>query len=90
MCILLQPGMVNLSFSPVSSASFPIRHSLWQGCSRISPVFAAAYAEAGQFDNAVAEQERAIEMLRTAGRDNEVADFQSRLELYRNRQPYRE
>ncbi len=51
---------------------------------------AAAYAEAGQFDNAVAAQERAIEMLRTAGRDDEVADYQNRLDLYRYGQPYRE
>ncbi len=51
---------------------------------------AAAYAEAGQFDNAVAEQERAMEMLRTAGRDDEIADYQNRLDLYRYGQPYRE
>ncbi len=51
---------------------------------------AAAYAEAGQFDDAVAEQERAIEMLRTARRGDEVADYQTRLDLYRYGQPYRE
>ena len=51
---------------------------------------AAAYAEAGQFDAAVAEQERAIEMLRTTGRDDEVADYQTRFDLYRYGQPYRE
>ncbi len=51
---------------------------------------AAAYAVAGQFDDAVAEQERAVEMLRTAGRDDEIADFQNRLDLYRYGQPYRE
>ena len=51
---------------------------------------ASAHAEAGQFDNAVAEQERAMEMLRTAGRDDEIADFQNRLDLYRYGQPYRE
>ncbi len=51
---------------------------------------AAAYAEAGQFGDAAAEQERAIEMLRTAGRDDEVADFQNRLDLYRYGQPYRD
>ena len=52
--------------------------------------FAAAYAEAGQFDNAVAEQERAIEMLTTARQYDEIADYQTRLDLYRKRQPYRE
>ena len=51
---------------------------------------AAAYAEAGRFDDAVAEQERAIEMLRTTGRDDEIADFQNRLDLYRYGQPYRD
>ena len=56
----------------------------------IRDTLAAAYAEAGQFDDAVAEQERAIEMLRAAGRDDEVADFQNRLDLYRYGQPYRE
>ena len=47
-------------------------------------------AEAGRFDAAVAEQERAIKMLRAAGRDDEVADFQNRLGLYRYGQPYRD
>ena len=51
---------------------------------------AAAYAEAGQFDDAIAEQERAMEMLREAGRHNEIADFQTRLNLYRSHQPYRQ
>ena len=55
----------------------------------IRDTLAAAYAEAGQFDDAVAEQQRAIEMLRAAGRDDEVADFQNRLDLYRYGQPYR-
>ena len=50
---------------------------------------AAAYAEAGRFDAATAEQERAIEMLRAMGRHDEVADFRTRLELYRSGQPYR-
>ncbi len=51
---------------------------------------AAAYAEAGRFDDAIAEQQRAIEMLRAAGNYDAVADFQTRLDLYRRRQPYRE
>ena len=51
---------------------------------------AAAYAEAGQFDAAAAEQERAIEMLRAQGKGDEVAGLQTRLKLYRSRQPYRE
>ena len=40
-------------------------------------------------DAAVAEQERAIKVLRAAGRDDEVADFQTRLDLYRYGQLYR-
>ena len=40
--------------------------------------------------DALAEQQRAIKMLRTAGRDDEVADYQTRLDLYRYGQPYRE
>ena len=50
---------------------------------------AAAYAEVGQFDNAITEQQRAIEMLRAAGEHDAVADFESRLDLYRRNQPYR-
>ena len=51
---------------------------------------AAAYAEAGEFDDAVAEQQRAIQMLRQAGEYDEIPDYETRLELYENRQPYRE
>ena len=51
---------------------------------------AAAYAEAGRFDDAVAEQERAIEMLRAAGKHDKLADLRSRLDLYRQHRPYRE
>lgn len=56
----------------------------------IRDTLAAAYAEAGRFDDAIAEQERAIEMLRTAGQHDVVAGAQGRLDLYRRRQPYRE
>ncbi len=51
---------------------------------------AAAYAEAGRFADAVAEQERVIEMAQAAGMHDQIADFQSRLYLYRRRQAYRE
>ncbi len=52
---------------------------------------AAAHARAGQFADAVAAQERAIVTLQ-AGRASEevVADFQSRLSLYRAGQPYQQ
>ena len=51
---------------------------------------AAAFAEAGQFGEAVAEQERAIKLLRAAGRRDEVAAYQSRLDLYLRDRPYRQ
>ena len=51
---------------------------------------AAAYAEAGRFDEAVATALRAIELARTSGQ-NELATRNSELlEIYRTRQPYHE
>ncbi len=47
-------------------------------------------AIAGRFADAVAEQERAIEMLRAAGNHDKISDYQTRLDLYQNRQPYRD
>ncbi len=49
---------------------------------------AAAYAEAEQFNNAVPEQERTIEILKAAGQTDNIADFESRLDLYRQNKPY--
>ena len=51
---------------------------------------AAAYAEAGQFSDAVREIERAIEMARAAGDTDNVAEYESRLNLYRQNEPYHE
>jgi TPR repeat protein len=51
---------------------------------------AAAFAEVGLFEKAVAEQQRAIDMARAAGDLDAAADRESRLVLYRSRQPYRE
>ncbi len=48
------------------------------------------YATALKEYRALAEQQRAIEMLRAAGRDDEVADFHTRFRLYARGQPYRE
>ncbi len=42
-----------------------------------------------KFADAVAEQERVIDMAQAAGKYDEVSDFQSRLDLYRRRQPFR-
>ena len=49
----------------------------------------AAYAEAGKFSDAVHEQERAIDMLEAEDRMDDIADYASRLILYRQNKPYR-
>ena len=51
---------------------------------------AAAYAETGGFPSAVREQEQAIEMLHRAGEVDLIANYETRLALYRQGQPYRE
>lgn len=50
---------------------------------------AAAYAEAGAFDKAIAEQRRAIEMLREAGETGRISAYQQALNVYRQGQPRR-
>ena len=50
---------------------------------------AAAHAEAGDFAAAIDAQQRAIVMLRDAGRTEEIPEFQSRLDLYSEGRPYR-
>lgn len=50
---------------------------------------AAAYAEAGRFDQAVATLEQAIEMAGASGKAAGVEEMQSRLALYKAREPYR-
>ena len=49
---------------------------------------AAAEAEAGDFEQAVKYQQQAMSM--KAATEKEWAEQQSRLELYRQRKPYRE
>jgi serine/threonine-protein kinase len=48
---------------------------------------AAAYAEAGDFEDAIKYQKRAMEM---AGAKNRRAELEKRLELYRNNKPFRD
>ena len=48
---------------------------------------AAAYAEAGEYTDAVREQERAIELVKEEGRED-ITGFESRLNLYRQKKPY--
>ena len=49
----------------------------------------AAYAEVGQFDKAVAAAEKGIAIAGRTGQTRLGENITSRLELYRNRQPYR-
>jgi tetratricopeptide (TPR) repeat protein len=50
---------------------------------------AAAFAEAGQFEKAIAEQEIAISMLRQAGQSTDLGRYQQVLDGYRKGQPRR-
>ena len=50
---------------------------------------AAAYAEAGAFDKAIAEQQRAIEMLGESGETDSITAYQQALSEYRQGQPRR-
>jgi protein O-mannosyl-transferase len=49
---------------------------------------AAAYAEAGRFDNAVATESRAIELARAASKSDLAEHFAARLALYRENKPF--
>jgi protein O-mannosyl-transferase len=51
---------------------------------------AAAYAEAGRFDEAVATANQAMELARKAGQSNLVASIQSALDLYQSHQAFRQ
>ena len=51
---------------------------------------AAAYAATGQFSNAVATAEKAIDLARSAGQAQAVGEIEPRLELYRNGHGYRQ
>lgn len=50
---------------------------------------AAAYAEAGDFDGAVATAMQAYELANRAGNDNLAKKVQARIESYREKQPHR-
>ena len=51
---------------------------------------AAAYAEAGRFDDAMKAVQRAIESAEQAGDREKAAQLRQRLHIYQSRQPYRE
>jgi Flp pilus assembly protein TadD len=57
---------------------------------RFIDTLAAAYAESGQFAEAVAAAQRAAALARKAGKEGEAEQFQARLELYRQEKPYRQ
>jgi hypothetical protein len=50
---------------------------------------AAAYAEAGRFDEAISVAQTALEMASAAQEADTAEKIRSRLELYRARRPYR-
>ena len=52
-------------------------------------VLAAAYAEAGQFEDAVREETKAIAVAEAKHTADDVAEFQARLALYQMGMPYR-
>ena len=51
---------------------------------------ATAYAEAGQFDQAVKNAEKAIKLAQASGKETLAKAIQDRLELYKVKRPYRE
>lgn len=51
---------------------------------------AAAYAEAGRFDDAIRTASRAVELARSASQPELADDVQGRLSLYESGQPFRE
>jgi len=51
---------------------------------------AAAYAAAGQFSDAVATEQRALDLVETAGAAATAESIRARLELYRRKKPFRD
>jgi tetratricopeptide (TPR) repeat protein len=60
------------------------------GSARAFDVLAAACAEAGLFDEAVAAARQAIELAERRGEKNSAEEIRARLKLYESRKPYRE
>ena len=57
---------------------------------RCLDTLAAAYAETGQFDQAVKTAEQAIQLTQSSGEEKRTKEIQTRLELYKAGLPYRE
>ncbi len=51
---------------------------------------AAAYAEAGHFDEAVATARKAVELAAAAGQNTLAGQIEARLQLYRQQKPFRD
>ena len=51
---------------------------------------AAAYADAGRIDDAIATAQKAIELARSAGQSQLVGEIQARLKLYRDGHAYQQ
>jgi tetratricopeptide (TPR) repeat protein len=56
----------------------------------ILDTLAAAYAEAGRFQEAIKTAEKALELARSSNQKDLVIEIESRIELYRERKPFRE
>jgi tetratricopeptide (TPR) repeat protein len=52
-------------------------------------LLAALHAELGDFENAVVEARRAVQLAQKQSNESSVAEIEHRLQLYRNRQPFR-
>jgi tetratricopeptide (TPR) repeat protein len=53
-------------------------------------VLAAAYAEVGRFDEAVASQRKGLALLQASARSSRLGPMENRLQLYERRQPFRQ
>ncbi len=69
----------------MAAATRAVELSMWSEF-RVLEVLAAAYAEEGEFEQAVKWQTKVVSMLPPTQR----ADYESRLALYRERKPYHE
>ena len=57
---------------------------------RLLDTLAAAYAEAGRFEDAVTVSEQALSAARETRQEAGVREIESRLEFYRRGRPYRD
>jgi tetratricopeptide (TPR) repeat protein len=78
----LRDGAKALRLAEQASKARPVAETL--------DTLAAALAETGQFDRAVATARQAAELARTAGQADLEREIQTRLVFYQSRQPYRE